>query len=139
MSKYLIEFVRWESSAVVEYDQDGILLSLSFNRGNLQPEGVKAFFARTPYKIDHLDSVYRTAPNTRVSVVAEDLSFDAFWQKYDNKFGNKAQAEKMWKALSEADQAAAMRYIDAYDRFLSTSTIKKAYPTTYLNQKRWNN
>lgn len=69
-----------------------------------------------------------------------DLSFDNFWNTYNYKIGNKARAEKLWSKMSDADKTKALMAIPKYERYLKTkNNMEKAYPETYLSQKRYEN
>lgn len=65
-----------------------------------------------------------------------DLSFDNFWQTYNNK-AKKLKAEQLWNKLSNDDKFNAIAFIKRYDNWLRLKGTAKALPDTYLNQKRW--
>jgi hypothetical protein len=69
-----------------------------------------------------------------------DVTFAMFWDRYQAKVGNKERAKKLWNLMNQHDQAAAYAYIETYNRYLfSNPTLTKAYPETYLSQRRWEN
>jgi len=93
-----------------------------------------------PFHISGIDFFKQNKKVFEVKPVTPDLSFPKFWDTYANKMGKKARAERLWKQLSLADKAKAMAYIKVYDNYLwQNKGIAKAYPETYLNQKRWEN
>lgn len=62
-------------------------------------------------------------------------SFNSFWLAYDKKVG-RADAEKKWNRLSEADKRAAMQSVASYVQ----STPDKQYrknASTWINQRCW--
>ncbi|WP_281683403.1 hypothetical protein [Zunongwangia profunda] len=69
-----------------------------------------------------------------------DLSFDAFWNTYNNKVGKKKMAESSWNNLSKANKIKALMAIPRYNNNLRLNPgIQKAYPTTFINQEYYNN
>ena len=64
--------------------------------------------------------------------------FADFWASVPYKIG-KADAEKAWRKLGQADRAsAAARVVGFYDWFTKTHpTASPLHPSTYLNGKRW--
>jgi hypothetical protein len=75
----------------------------------------------------------------KYELLPEDLSFANFWQTYAYKEGSKTKAEAIWNKLSKADKSEALNYIKIYNSSVIKQGIAKAYPTTYLNQRRWDN
>jgi hypothetical protein len=69
----------------------------------------------------------------------EDLSFEAFYNKYNHKVSKKSRAEKIWETMNETERAKAIAYIAKYERYLLDSGVNKKYPETYLNAQLWNN
>lgn len=65
-----------------------------------------------------------------------DLSFENFWQTYNEK-QKKTVTEKLWEKLSNDDKFNAIVYIKRYDSHLRQKGTAKALPDTYLRQKRW--
>lgn len=75
-----------------------------------------------------------------INKIDPDISFDAFWNAYDNKVGKKKMAENYWKKMSKADKIKALMAIKRYNNNLRlTPGIQKAHPTTFLNQEYYNN
>ena len=60
--------------------------------------------------------------------------FDEFWQMYPKKVA-KPKAEKSFKALSVKDQKAVLESVPSYP--FSTEKQYIPNPTTFLNQRRW--
>lgn len=74
--------------------------------------------------------------NFEVTKGEPDLSFDAFWSAYNHKV-KKVKAESAWKALANRDKMGALAGIKSYDNYLRRKGVAKAYPSTYLNQRYW--
>jgi hypothetical protein len=65
-----------------------------------------------------------------------DLSFDNFWNLYDNK-SKKLVSQKLWEKLSKDDKFNAIIFIKRYKSWLRLKGTAQALPDTYLRQKRW--
>ena len=65
-----------------------------------------------------------------------DISFDKFWEMYDNK-AKKTIAEPLFNKLSDDDKFNAIVFIKRYNNWLRVKGTAKALPDTYLRQKRW--
>jgi hypothetical protein len=138
MSKYLIEFTRFNASAQVEYSE-GYLHSLVFDKGGLSEEHIKSFYLQVPWREIHVKEKWAKVQNVRVSDIPEDLSFERFWEQYDHKLCKKERAKGIWNKMPDAERLKALNYIARYDQWLSAGTIAKRYADTYLNTKLWNN
>jgi hypothetical protein len=76
----------------------------------------------------------------RADKVEQDLSFDAFWDLYEHKVGNKARAMKLWSNLPKMDKARCFVGIRQYKFWLSHHpNVEKLYAETFLHQRRWEN
>ncbi|MDB9473478.1 MULTISPECIES: hypothetical protein [Nostocales] len=72
--------------------------------------------------------------------IKEDLSFERFYNCFANKVGNKKRAIKLWDAMTDGEKSECIASIPRYDRWLlQRQNIEKAYPETYLYQRRWEN
>jgi len=139
MSKYHIEFTRFQACCIVEYDDTGRLISLLLEYGVMTAEAKRFLFEKLPYDLVRLEA-YKKAANVKVSEVEQDLSFESFWNRYNNKFGKKPRAEKLWELLNDKDRMLAYKYIQKYEQFLIQNPgINKKYPETYLSQRIWEN
>lgn len=65
-----------------------------------------------------------------------NISFDVFWNLYNKKINSK-DCENKWKKLTNVER---QKIIDTLPNFLSSIKDKtfQPHPSTYLNQKRWN-
>lgn len=139
MSKYVIKFVRFQASAIVEYDDAGYLIQVQLEPGSFQETHIKSFFLKTPWKEIHLD-MWRNTENVTVDQFLGDISFDAFYNAYAHKVSKRSRAEAIWKQLPDPEKVKAIAFISHYNNFLIQSPgINKLYPETYLTQQRWNN
>lgn len=68
-----------------------------------------------------------------------DTSFDAFWNAYAYKVGNKTRVQKKWNAMKVSERILAIGAIPRYKRFADSKKIERVYPETYIDQRRWEN
>ena len=73
--------------------------------------------------------------NLTIIEIAEDLSFDAFWKKYDYKQG-KVKAAQEWNKINETTKAAAIAGIAKYKKNIPAG-IAPVYAERYLKYRRW--
>ena len=66
-----------------------------------------------------------------------NFQFEDFWDLYDKKVGDRDKIKKKWQALTDPDRAAAINYIPGYIASRPDKQFRK-YPTTFLNNKSWN-
>lgn len=71
---------------------------------------------------------------------AGDDTFSAFWAEYPRKVG-KGKALETWEKLSSEERAAAVKavpiFAECWKGAPETNLQFLAYPTTWLNQRRW--
>ena len=73
------------------------------------------------------------------TVLHKEISFDDFWNKYDDKTNSsKKRTEAKWNKMPVAERARAYGYIEYYFINIPRGTRKK-YAETYLNDELWNN
>lgn len=66
----------------------------------------------------------------------EDELFTIFWDKYGYKKG-KENAKKAWRKLNNEEKDLAIKAIDEYKEDCRRNQRQMKHPTTYLNQKTW--
>jgi hypothetical protein len=67
-----------------------------------------------------------------------NIPFEDFWNEYAKKVGDKKSAEKKWCKLSDKDRKKIMDFIPGWKKTI-TDKQYQPYPTTFLNQRRWEN
>jgi hypothetical protein len=76
----------------------------------------------------------------KIEPVADDLSFEAFWDKYGYKIGHIKRARKLWDAMTDVEKAKCLASIPRYKAYCASHPhIQVLYPETYLSQRRWEN
>jgi len=138
MKTYLLTSPHFTGEIELRFNENGHLIKYD-NRAELTEKQFAYMLFRIPVNIDSL-SVLTDGNQSKLTEVKIELTFDMFWDKYDYKMGKKARVMKLWEALTETDKQAAMKGIVKYDMYLAGHTkMEKAYPETYLSQRRWEN
>lgn len=138
MKKYLVTHKKNGKTMLFSFDLNGFLIAFKTDL-NMNDATVDYFKKQFPFKLSELDH-YKQSNLFKVDELEQDLSFNAFWNTYARKVGNKSRAEKLWKGLKDTQKAKALNYIKTYDNHLIMNQgITKLYPETYLSQKRFDN
>lgn len=127
-----------------KYHLNGDLYSFTILEGKLNDNQVKWLFESCNFPaIEVLMKtrwMVKLKKNFEITIGEPDLSFEAFWNAYNNKVGKKKMAENTWNKLSKANKIKALQAISSYNKYLSRKPgIDKAHATTYLNQEYWEN
>ena len=129
-----------EVSVLFRYFPGGFIKSYHFNVTDLPASSAASWQEMFPFHITDIDWFKKRPDIFIVQPVTADLSFEKFWNTYGNKVGNKKRSKRLWGQLNPTERARALAYIKVYDNYLwQNKGIAKAYPETYLNQKRWEN
>lgn len=124
-----------------KYRLNGLLAEFKLLEGELDDKQVNWLFikGKFPYQEKQIKG-WNSISNFKIEVGLPDLSFDAFWNSYNNKVGKKKMAENTWNKLSTGNKLKALQAIKDYNRYLSRKPgIDKAHATTYLNQEYFDN
>lgn len=123
---------------IFKYGLNGILNSFELvDADEMSKEQVRWLFSgHFPYREQQL-SHFRTIKTFTVSEGKIDMSFETFWNTYQNKV-KRSMAIKAWDKISDPEKIAALAGIKPYFNYLKRKRgIDKAHPSTYLNQKYW--
>jgi len=134
MRKYVVTSKFFEGEMVYGYNSEGILVFFE-NKAELQTEHLNWLFKNFPVVDNQLP---KTFPKSKITE-ATDLTFEAFWEAYAYKVGDKRAAAKAWRQLGESERLAIFEHLPKYNYHLKTTGVGKAYPSTFLNQRRWEN
>jgi hypothetical protein len=122
-----------------EFALDDKLIGITFN-----PDATDAFKLKAAANLPLLRRVlfdkggpYEGCEVKQLTIV--DLTFNAFWNQYNYKMGNKARVCKKWDELPEEDRIQALAFIRRYKNWCDRKKIEYCFPETYLNQRRWEN
>lgn len=123
-----------------KYDLKGAFYSFKIEEGRLSAKQMKWLFGgeNFPATENHMKVMWmkKMSKNFEVTIGKPDLSFNAFWKNYKHPV-KKVASEKAWNRLSKKDRIDALAGIKAYFGMLSRKHIAKAHPSTYLNQRYW--
>lgn len=134
MRKFIIQGSSFEGELIFGYNTDDMLIYFE-NKALLSNEHIKWLATHFPFNRNDLSIVFQKSKIKELT----DISFEIFWNKYNNKVGNKQRTEKIWNHLSEGERLKIIETIPKYIAYLKQSKIAQAYPETFLNQRRWEN
>lgn len=143
--EYTLTSSKWEGEIRLKYHENGYLAQATMP--DVIDKEAALFIARTyPVHISVLRH-YRDKTKAKITAVALDTTFEAFWDKYGKKIGSKELARQYWdgdkktitrRPINEEDRQTIMRTLP---RFLFRYPLHKKewqpLATTYLNQRLW--
>ena len=114
-------------------------VGIDFSESNVTDDQQKWFMTKIPANVHALGIFKEHADLLTVTEVVQELTFDMFWKRYDDKISSsKKKTLAKWNKMSAAEQAKAYRHIHKYFSSIPSGTRKK-YAETYLNAELWNN
>jgi len=137
LTKYLIT-VKGKCKILAGYHKDilhYVSVDIETSMDQVQADWLWDFVPRNVTTL----SKWSKNKDVKYKKVAEDLSFQKFWNEYAWKRGNKGRAERLWNALSEVDKAAAMASLSGYKFWLSSTGTTQIFAEGYLSQRRFEN
>jgi len=125
--KYILTSPRLKGKILFEYTLNGIIKSFIIEQDDdVTDTLVKWIFARFPVNVKAFGLPEFQKVFT-IEQVPDDLSFEAFWEAYGYKVGNKDRAKKLWNLLTDPERAQALMACSKYKRYLSTKpTMEQA-------------
>lgn len=136
---YSLKSSLWEGEILLTYDMHGFIQSFSMERAQMTELQQQSFLRFLPRTTGDLDNMLLKYDHLNCSTVALEVSFEMFWNKYDEKIrSSKKRSEKIWARLSKSDQLKAYNFISKYNNSISPGVARK-YAETYLNAELWNN
>lgn len=118
-----------------KFDLNGDLILFKYEGEPLTEQQRKWLYPRIPTQENKM-GMWTAIKEFTVTKGEPDLSFENFWNTYNNK-AKKIKAQELWKKLSKNDRFNAIAFIKRYDNWLRLKGTAKALPDTYLRQKRW--
>lgn len=143
--EFTLSSSKWEGEIRLKFHENGYLASATLPE--VMDREALVFIARTfPVHVSVL-AYYRERTKARITAVALDTSFEAFWDKYAHKRGSKPLAQQYWEGdkrtitrrpIIEDDRQLIMKVLP---RFLSRYPAEKKdfqpLASTYLHQRLW--
>lgn len=77
--------------------------------------------------------------SVKITPIETDLSFDAFWELYNFKVGNKKRALGHWNKLDDTTRAMVMQKVKQYNYYMQTVSHAKVFAERFLSEKRYEN
>ena len=138
MKEFLVVINNGEFKCTYRYN-NGMLIGF-----NLDPKMTKVAIQYmhkvTPFTEELLQAMPKLIKQCVLSESITDTSFQAFWEKFRNKVGNKPRAEKLYKLLSPDEKMQVLMSVKKYHQWLiQNPSVQQLYPETYLSQRRWEN
>ncbi len=139
MKRFALTSDNYTGEVVCTYDDNGMLVNYDLTGAELTDEQKQYFFTHPPINVKELEAIVKRAKSMRVSELHEKVTFDVFWNRYDDKINSsKKKTLAKWNKMPESDRVRAYQYIFKYFASLPQGTRKK-YAETYLNAELWNN
>ncbi|MDR3168334.1 MAG: hypothetical protein LBU27_00800 [Candidatus Peribacteria bacterium] len=137
MKKYILRSKAFLGEVLVEIDDKQDVVFLDIRNAEMN-ENQRAWTCQK-FSVNETVKNLLTSPNTEIIESKEEITFSAFWNKYDDKLSSsKKKTEAKWNKMSEGEQAKAYNHIPRYFCTL-VGGIRKKYAETYLNSELWNN
>lgn len=144
LTSYTVKAKNSNSVWEFKYDLNGNLKTFKVLEGILTNAQMIWLFRKGNFPI--LESIIKTIwlPNLKanfeITIGEIDLSFDAFWNAYNNKVGKRKETENKWNRLPKAEKIQVLSNISKYNNYLKHhAKQQKQYPSTYLNQEAYKN
>ena len=104
--------------------------------GYFQNESMGTFKMKVNNKYSNNENIESKSVSNDTPKVEDEL-FETFWDKYNYKKG-KEKAKQSWKRLKKEEKELAIKAIEEYKEDCRRNKRPMKHPTTYLNQKTWN-
>ena len=131
MNGYLLTHDRFDGEVELGFNSAGLLIKW-YIKGDVTIKVQEWLITHLPTEEKWVKAF--EGKGFKVKLLPPDLSFNTFYDKYNNKNG-KLEAERAWKRLPDGLKMRALERIRAYDQYCTTSGIKKQYPATYINKR----
>lgn len=118
-----------------KFDAKGNLVFFKYEGEPFNELQKKWFYPRMPLHESQMKT-WQTIKEFTVVKGEPDLSFDNFWNTYNNK-AKKEPTKALYNKLSNDDKFNAIIFIKRFDNWLRLKGTAKPLPDTYLRQKRW--
>lgn len=140
MKTYSITSEKIQGEILVSFDEQGGLMNVDMSGAVMSRQQKNWFLYNQPTTEERLFGLQRLSKWMKVMLVPEkEISFDMFWQRYDDKVNSsKKRTKAKWDKMTKSEQRKAYNYINKYFASIPQGTRKK-YAETYLNAELWNN
>ena len=139
MARFQLTGVNIQGEIELIYSSNGMLERFDFSNAILSNVQHEWLLRKLPGMLEDLKILVKKSPNMVLTEIDENITFDMFWQRYDDKVSSsKKKTLISWNKMSKTEQVRAYGHVGKYFNSLSPGTRKK-YAETYLNAELWNN
>ncbi|MBE9468995.1 MAG: hypothetical protein IMY72_11850 [Bacteroidetes bacterium] len=135
MREFIFYSPKIDGDLCFSYDDKGHLIKFEV-KAELTEGQFRETFSLFPFRIELLQKL-KTNKGIRIKEIEPDLSFERFWNFYENKVGKRKMTENIWKNMSKEDKVKVFAHIKRYKEQCRFNNVQMAYPSTYLNQEYW--
>lgn len=145
---YVITGKTINGSIAFKFDLNGILRTFE-NSAELTNKQLEWFATHIPTKESFIEPLIKSSDGKlKAEKLDYDLSFASFWEEYGNKKGSKEQARRLYEGdkvtenkrpVTEGDRLAIFKILPRLNYHYQINKKELPYPTTFLNQRRWEN
>jgi len=130
---------KFNGQILFKYNLNDYLISFEV-QADLDESQLIYFYKFLPWTRSKLFAM-QSLPGNEITIteIPDDLSFEAFWNRYNYKVGKKNKVKHIWDNLPEATRVKVLQSVTYYNAWLSKTGYNKCYPETYLNQERYEN
>lgn len=144
--EYTLISPKWEGEIRLKYHENGYLAEATM------PEVMDVNAARHmatifPLHISVLRWYSDNTTTVKITQIAADTSFDAFWVAYNQKRGSKIRAQQYWDGLKRTlnrrpitltDREDIMRMVKRYEaRYRRAKKEFQPLASTFLHERMW--
>ena len=138
MRKFLYTGRQTTIQVIFKYDLSGNLIAFECE-GPATTLQLNWLYENLPKNIAQIEAL-KNKYKINIVEIKPDLNFEKFYNTYNYKIGNKKRANKLWEELSDSEKTMAIVKLQQYEQWLRLRPNQdKAYPETYLSQRRWEN
>jgi hypothetical protein len=133
MKKYVLTSTSFIGNVTFGYNDIGQLVF--FDNSSKMDANQHAWLLNNLPTASPVLEIIKTKIKGTIEEIPEDISFDAFWNKYDKKI-NRKRCEPLWKKLSDADKLCAIKNIKPYEDYLQRTGFRgKCDPENYFKKE----
>lgn len=145
MADFTMLSPKWEGEVKFSYYENGFIRSAEFPEV-IDRKAAEFFSTHFPVHESQIE-FFRTSNTVKITRIAADLTFEAFWDAYGRKAGSKEQARQYWdgekrtlnkRPITETDRADIMGMVKMYSfRYQGAKKEFQPLATSFLHGRVW--
>lgn len=136
MKTVILTSSKFAGEVELRYNQSNMLWYFE-NRSDMDSTAQAWLITNMPIHTADITHFIDRTKTLKVTEIRKEISFEDFWNKYDNKaVSSKKKALTRWKNMSKVQRYKAYYYISIYLSALPQGVSRK-YAETYLNSEIW--